>query len=686
MMLKIANRKSQTLNDTQSSIDWKCKGTRLYRILLIMICISLNSFAQGNLSVTLVPKTYVGNYHLSCNGASNGEIEAVISGGTSPYSVLWNTNSTANPILNLPTGAYSVIIIDAANDTVQANYTLVQPPALNFSLEVPQFGEYNLQYYGSTFGSIKINGTGGTPSYSVVWSDSNTELIRDSLAAGNYTFVLSDANGCTTNGNKTLTQPSVLAGSVNQIHGTSCFEGDDGKAEASVTGGIPPYRYLWDNGSFSGSPEDLTAGVHEVHISDDKNNTLTLQVSITQASAIDAQITKSTYPNNFNVSCYNCFNGTMDALASGGTAPYTYEWIWQENSIGTTANLTNLGGGDYELKITDANNCRFGTTVNLKEPERQDWGMSGNAGTDPATQFIGTTDSVDVVLKSNGLEQMKITPRFTKISSGKMLLGDYAGIFQQEDTSGNKMMYFGEYAEERDFIAPPCGQSASVWNFVFPGFIFSKPSGNLEPQLSLGADGNNGLIEISDGLTNTPGYEPRLLLNYWCGNDVLVGNHQAGRLIANYKLGIKTSDPEAELHVIGTSILDGNVRIGNEHTTYDNPNNTNKKLVVEGMVYARAFKVTNDQVWPDFVFDADYTYMKLEELPLFFEKNKHLPGVPSANDIKMAGGYELNTLVPALLQKEEEIFLYLLEMQRSIKKLEQENIDLRAEVASLKNN
>lgn len=94
----------------------------------------------------------------------------------------------------------------------------------------------------------------------------DTELIRDSLAAGTYSFVLSDANGCTTNGNKTLSQPAVLAGIVSQIHGTSCFKGDDGKAEATVTGGIPPYHYLWDNGSFSAAPEDLTPGIHEVHI------------------------------------------------------------------------------------------------------------------------------------------------------------------------------------------------------------------------------------------------------------------------------------------------------------------------------------------------------------------------------------------------------------------------------------
>jgi hypothetical protein len=642
-----------------------------------MIFISINTYAQGNLSVTLVPKTYVGNYHLSCNGASNGEIEAIISGGTSPYSVLWNTNSTANPIINLPAGAYSVTIIDAANDTVQANYTLVQPPALSFNLEVPLFGEYNLQYYGSTFGSIKINGTGGTPSYSVVWSDNNTELIIDSLAAGTYSFVLSDANGCTTNGNKTLTQPAVLAGSVSQIHGTSCFEGDDGKAEVTVTGGIPPYRYLWDNGSFSAAPEDLTAGVHEVHVSDDKNNTLTLQVTITQAAAIDAQITKSNYPNNLNVSCYNCFNGTLDAIVTGGTAPYTYEWIWQDNSIGTTANLTNLGGGDYELIVNDQNNCRFRTNENLKEPERQDWGMSGNAGTNPATQFIGTTDSVDVVFKSNSAEQLRLSNNFTKICSGNLMIGDSLGVFGSTDSSGNNILKFGlrddDNIQNNHFI---CGQNylpAGTTQNIFGGFIYAVAQAN-RPQLALGADGNNAIIETSAAVPkNTSSQsESRLLLNYYCGRDVFVGNSQAGNLIANQRLGINNggvfdANENFKLHVEGKTHLNGSVRIGNE--TNDE---TNLKLAVEGQILARQIKVIPpaNAIWPDYVFEKDYPLLSFSDLRKFFLIEKHLPEIASEAEMKEIGHYNLAIMDASILKKLEESYLYILQLEARIAALE----------------
>ena len=179
------------------------RGIASLRVILFMVMVGNLSYAQGNLGIELRPKTYVGNYNLSCNGGNNGEIDVLITGGTAPYTLVWNNNSTANPLLNLTAGTYSVTVTDAANATAQASATLIQPPALGYNLEVSQFGEYNLQYFGSTLGTIKINSSGGTPSYLVVWSDNNTELIRDSLAAGTYSFVLTDANGCTLSGNKT---------------------------------------------------------------------------------------------------------------------------------------------------------------------------------------------------------------------------------------------------------------------------------------------------------------------------------------------------------------------------------------------------------------------------------------------------------------------------------------------------
>jgi hypothetical protein len=681
---QIANRKS--INDNWNRIlGWvvdvylllrnklETRGIASLPLILVMVMVVNISYAQGNLGIELRSKTYVGNYNLSCNGGDNGEIDVLITGGTSPYTLVWNNNSTANPLLNLTAGTYTVTVTDAANATAQASATLIQPPALGYNLEVSQFGEYNLQYFGSTLGTIKINSSGGTPSYQVVWSDNNTELIRDSLAAGTYSFVLTDANGCSMSGSKTLTQPAVLSGTATQLQAVSCFEGEDGKAQVTASGGIAPYSYFWDNGSFSSTPEDLRAGLHEVHITDDADNTLTLQVTITEPNAIDVQISKSNYPNNYNVSCYNCFNGTIDAVASGGTSPYTFEWIWQENSIGTTANLSNLGGGDYELIINDQNNCRYRGEVNLKEPERQDWGMSGNAGTDPATQFIGTTDSVDVVFKSNGAEQFRLSNNYTKISSGNLMIGDSLGIKGFIDSTGTKILHFGTRGplEEGPFqilSAIYCGQSNSTIN-LFDQTIFVRPSGSSidRPNLSLKADGNNALIEATDGNPFTPDYEPRLLLNYYCGNDIFAGNHQGGDFIANHRIGINNngdfgSSGNFKFHVNGDAWIDGSLHIGNE-------NSSNLKVSVEGVLLSKMIKLKQSDLWNDYVFYPEYELMPIDSLSSFVKHKQHLPGVPAASEIE-GTYYSLGEMNQILLTKIEESYLYILQLEERIKCLE----------------
>jgi hypothetical protein len=689
---QIANRKSQTINNYQSFFDsctyavhpftnlllrnklieGRRDASRLYMIL-IMICISINTYAQGTLNITLLPKTYLGNYNISCNGANNGEIDVLISGGVAPYSLLWSHGPTANPLLNLGAGTYKVIVTDANNAVVIDSITLIQPPALGFTLEVSSYGEYNLPNYASTMGFIKVNPTGGNPSYTVVWNDNNTELIRDSLAAAAYTFVLTDANGCTANGNKTLTQPAQLTSSITLLHGTSCFEGDDGAAEVSPNGGIAPYSYLWDNGSFSASPQDLTPGWHIVHITDDANNRISDSVNVTQASEITAQVTKSTFPNNYNVSCYNCFNGTLSSAVSGGTAPYTYNWIWEDNSIGTSNSLSNLGGGDYELIVLDNNQCKYKNTISLKEPERQDWGMSGNAGTDPATQFIGTTDSVDVVLRSNNVEQIRLGANSTKITSGNLLIGDSLGINGFTDSSGTKVLHFGERSmiESGPFQIPSaiyCGQSNNTIN-LFDASIFIRPSASSidQPHLSLKADGNNASIEVTDGNPITPDHQSTLLINNNCGRNVWIGNENSGDLIARHRLGVGSTnleqDPLTIFQVHGKTWLYGNVHIGSaeyESTT---------KLAVHGKVFAREVIVTDSPlIWPDYVFDENYKLTPLDQLSEYLKHHKHLPEIPATAEVA-ENGISVGEITPLLLKKIEELTLHVIQQQKEIENL-----------------
>ncbi len=99
------------------------------------------------------------------------------------------------------------------------------------------------------------------------------------------------------------------------------------------------------------------------------------------------------------------------------------------------------------------------------------------------------------------------------------------------------------------------------------------------------------------------------------------------------------------------------------------------KLAVEGKVEAREVVVTSTNPFPDFVFSDDYKLMPLPELEKAIKLDKHLPGIPSAADVKKSG-LNLGQTQVKLVEKVEELTLYLVALQK-------ENDSLKKRVALL---
>lgn len=115
-----------------------------------------------------------------------------------------------------------------------------------------------------------------------------------------------------------------------------------------------------------------------------------------------------------------------------------------------------------------------------------------------------------------------------------------------------------------------------------------------------------------------------------------------------------------------TLTSDGKVGIG---TT--NPGTF--KLAVEGKIGAREVKVTLQNPWPDYVFNNNYKLRSLYSLEQFIMANKHLPGLPSAEEVNKDGGIELGLMNVKLLEKIEELTLHLIELNKKVEKLEKKN-------------
>ena len=161
----------------------------------------------------------------------------------------------------------------------------------------------------------------------------------------------------------------------------------------TATGGTPPYTYEWSSGGTTATVSDLSAGYLNVKVTDADLDMVEKEITLTQPDEMKVELTAFKYPNDLNISCYECFNGSIDLDVFGGVAPYGYAW----DDGPTVADRSGFGALNYKVTITDANGCVIDAKEKLEQPEKATWGMVGNADTDPQQHYIGTSDAQDVV-------------------------------------------------------------------------------------------------------------------------------------------------------------------------------------------------------------------------------------------------------------------------------------------------
>lgn len=158
------------------------------------------------------------------------------------------------------------------------------------------------------------------------------------LPSGNYTASVYSQGQVIDSVNCTIGQPPALILSTVANH-VSCFGGQDGSVNLTVSGGTPPYSYLWNNNDTLEDTQGLVADTAMVTVTDTNGCIANKIILITQPSALVVQ----TFING----------GNINATASGGTPPYVFQW-----SNGTSnQNLNNVTMGTYTVTVTDSNSC-----------------------------------------------------------------------------------------------------------------------------------------------------------------------------------------------------------------------------------------------------------------------------------------------------------------------------------------
>ena len=135
--------------------------------------------------------------NILCKGDSTGSVDLTVNGGTAPYSFLWNTGDTTEDLTDVVAGTYAVTVTDA-NGCTATNQSEVLEPADAVSATITQIT--NVGCLGENTGSITAEGAGGIPPYTYSIDNGATSQANglfENLIAGNYTILITDANGCT---------------------------------------------------------------------------------------------------------------------------------------------------------------------------------------------------------------------------------------------------------------------------------------------------------------------------------------------------------------------------------------------------------------------------------------------------------------------------------------------------------
>ena len=292
---------------------------------------------------------------VSCNGGSDGTVMASVSGGTVPYTYLWDNGQTTDSVYNLSAGDYSVTITDYNGCSSTSTATITEPVILTSSITSTNDVSCN----GGSNGSAVVSASGGTAPYSYLWDNGQSNSYISSLSAGDYNVMVTDANGCSTNSIVTILEPVLLSSSLIYLSDVSCNGGSNGSAVISANGGIVPYTYQWDNGQGGDSLSNLSAGNYNVVITDSNGCISANTITVSEPSLLVSSVS-----NISNVSCNGFSDGFATVSVSGGTAPYSYSW-----DNGQTSNTAiGLMAGNYNISITDLNGCSSTSTATITEP------------------------------------------------------------------------------------------------------------------------------------------------------------------------------------------------------------------------------------------------------------------------------------------------------------------------------
>jgi hypothetical protein len=325
---------------TTPTINGLCPGTYSFTVTDANGCSSSNLAtlaSSGSIAATInaIPDT--------C-GHSVGSATAYVSGAQGPVTYVWMPgNYTTQSIFNVPAGTYSLTV----HDTVCAYTTNVTIGNVGAPTAV---ATSNPASCGNPTGLLVLTATGGTGpyQYSINGGAYSPNQTYNNMAAGTYTIICQDANGC-----QSAPTTNVITNSGMNVYfstGPATCGSSNGSSYAyTAGGGTAPFLYQWSNGANTQTVNNLAPGIYTCTITDATGCVATGTTSV---------ITQATLYTNWSCTFSNCGINMLDATAQTGTGPFTY--LWSPGGQ-TTPTITNQAPGTYTCVVTDQSNGCTGT-------------------------------------------------------------------------------------------------------------------------------------------------------------------------------------------------------------------------------------------------------------------------------------------------------------------------------------
>ena len=256
-------------------------------------------------------------------GGSDGTITITASNGIAPYQYSIDNGVTfqaGNTFSNLVANNYTVVVTDAAGCQATANYIITNiagPTITNVAFTNPLCN-------GACDGTITVTASSpaGGEQYSIDGITFQASNVFNNVCAGSYTITVSDANSCTTTSTTTLTDPTAVTISANNV--TIC-SGQSATISATAVGGAGGYVYNWNNGVFMGQNYSVTPIVTTIYnvFATDANGCTSPTINVTVT--VNPPLSVVASPSDTSI----CPGESVTIYATpffGNGGPYTYQW------------------------------------------------------------------------------------------------------------------------------------------------------------------------------------------------------------------------------------------------------------------------------------------------------------------------------------------------------------------------